>query len=121
MKTGRRWIASSDVLSIFPTLIWKFELASEARHTLNAKLLAALDELRPTPGARAQGQGWQSHHALHTLDELAELVAYIDEAAMAAGRNGSASASTSCSRGSPSTSASPCGRGDSTIARGRIR
>jgi len=80
MKTGRRWIASSDVLSIFPTLIWKFELASEPRDTLNAKLLAALDKLRPSPSARAPAQGWQSHHGLHTLDELAGLVTYINEA-----------------------------------------
>jgi uncharacterized protein (TIGR02466 family) len=80
MTTGRRWIASSDVLSIFPTLIWKFELASEARATINAKLLAALEKLRPAPGARAPAQGWQSHHALHMLDDLAELVAYINEA-----------------------------------------
>jgi len=83
MTPGRRWIASSDVLSIFPTLIWKFELAPEARPGVNAKLLGALEKLRPAPGARVPARGWQSHHALHTLDELAELMAYINEAVSA--------------------------------------
>jgi hypothetical protein len=43
-------MASSDVLSIFPTLVWKFELASQTRTVVNARLREALGRLRPAPG-----------------------------------------------------------------------
>jgi uncharacterized protein (TIGR02466 family) len=80
MTDRHPWVASSDVLSIFPTLIWKFELAAEARAAVNGKLLEALETLRPSAGDMAPAHGWQSHRALHTLDALAELVSYIDDA-----------------------------------------
>jgi uncharacterized protein (TIGR02466 family) len=81
MTGSHPWIGSSDVLSLFPTLIWKFELASEARAVVDGKLRGLLDRLRPAPGEVGPAQGWQSPQDLHTLSELSELVSYIEDAA----------------------------------------
>jgi uncharacterized protein (TIGR02466 family) len=82
----RAWIAKSDVLSLFPTLVWKFDLEPEARRSVNAKILEALETLRPSPDEPASARaprGWQSHQELHTRPELSELAACIQEAAAA--------------------------------------
>jgi uncharacterized protein (TIGR02466 family) len=73
-------MASSDVLSVFPTLIWEFALAAGAREALNAKLIDALEGMRPSPGGMPPGHGWQSSADLHTLEECQELVAYVRDA-----------------------------------------
>ncbi|MBI2969923.1 MAG: 2OG-Fe(II) oxygenase family protein [Gammaproteobacteria bacterium] len=74
------WLASSDVLSIFPTLIWRFDLTSEARDTVNGRIADALKSLRPLPGDVVPAQGWQSRQELHTLQGFGDLVSYINDA-----------------------------------------
>jgi len=74
------WLASSDVLSIFPTLIWRFDLTSEARDTVNGRIADALKSLRPLPGDLVPAQGWQSRQELHTLEAFGELVSHINDA-----------------------------------------
>ncbi len=80
MTPSHPWVNSSDVLSIFPTFIWKFELASEARAAVDTKLRQALERLRPSRDRITPAQGWQTHSELHTLDELSELVSCINDA-----------------------------------------
>jgi uncharacterized protein (TIGR02466 family) len=74
------WLEASDVVAMFPTMVWKLRLAAEPRQAVEAEVLALIDELRkdlPPPGA---GEGWQSERALHRREALRELVRCIDEA-----------------------------------------
>jgi uncharacterized protein (TIGR02466 family) len=73
------WIASSEILTTFPTLIWKFELTSQAQEAVNTNIKKVLREIRPSADNIVQTQGWQSKQELHTLSEFNELVSYIDD------------------------------------------
>ena len=73
------WIESSDVLSMFPTLVWNVALTPEARDAVNTKILEALKNIRQLSADIDSSKGWQSNHALHKLDEFRELVSYINE------------------------------------------
>ncbi|NMF99574.1 2OG-Fe(II) oxygenase family protein [Aromatoleum toluolicum] len=72
-----RWSAS-DVIAMFPTLVWKVQLKPELHAAMDGTLLAALDEMRRTAAPLAPGQGWQSEQMLHRRPEFAELVACVD-------------------------------------------
>lgn len=76
-----RRIAASDVVSMFPSLVWKIELAAHVRQVIDADVVAMLDELRRGQPALAPGVGWQSARTLHEHPALRDLVACIDEAA----------------------------------------
>lgn len=75
----QRWTASSDVLSLFPTLVWKFELSAEARRGVDAPLLTLLKRLRPDAEQLAHGTGWQSPQTLHEDHQLPQLVSCIED------------------------------------------
>ena len=72
----------SHPLRMFPTVVWRGEVAAQTRDPLNAGIVGALDAMRG--GAPAPGAAWQSDQALHEHDAFGELVACIDEAAAAA-------------------------------------
>ena len=72
----------SHPLRMFPTFVWRGEVAAQTRDPLNAGMVGALDEMRG--GAPAPGAAWQSDQALHEHDTFGELVACVDEAAAAA-------------------------------------
>jgi len=76
---AHQWIKNSDVLSIFPTPVWKIELTSEAQNTVNKNILEALGGIRPSGADLISAKGWQSNHDLHKLDEFRGLVSYIDD------------------------------------------
>ncbi len=40
------WIESSDVLSLFPTLVWKIQLPAEVHERIDASALGLLHSLR---------------------------------------------------------------------------
>ena len=80
MARRHRWIADSDVLSLFPTLVWQFELTHETRGDVNRNILKALDGLRPVPAKMKPGCGWQSREALHELEAFQGLVSLIHDA-----------------------------------------
>ena len=73
------WIERSDVLSIFPTNVWKIQLASKAAESANKNILKALKTVRPLPNELQRSEGWQSNKDLHELDELRKLVSYIND------------------------------------------
>lgn len=81
MAKRHPWIAESDVLSLFPTMVWRFELTSNARENVSREILAALDDLRPTAKELKPGQGWQSHQELHTMEAFRDLASHIEDAA----------------------------------------
>ena len=66
---------SSDVISMFPTLVWRVELDDPVRETIETKGIAALARLRRDLPPLAPGEGWQSMQTLHELEDFRELVA----------------------------------------------
>jgi uncharacterized protein (TIGR02466 family) len=72
-----RWREASDVISIFPTLVWKVELEAQLRQAIGAQALAALARMRRDLTPLAPGQGWQSVQSLHELDDFRDLVSCV--------------------------------------------
>src|SRR5258708_27100301 len=72
-----RWSKVSDVIPMFPTLVWKIELEAPLREAIGARVLSALTHLRRDLPPLAPGQGWQSVQSLHELDELRDLVSCV--------------------------------------------
>ena len=70
----------SDVLPMFPTLVWKIELDSQLCESINAQVLPLVARLRKDAPALAAGRGWQSIQHLHTFEELGELVTCVNRA-----------------------------------------
>jgi uncharacterized protein (TIGR02466 family) len=72
-----RWNDASDVIPMFPTLVWKVELQPQLRETIDARAIAALSRLRQDLPPLAPGQGWQSVQTLHVLDDFQDLVSCV--------------------------------------------
>ena len=83
MTTARKrsWIESSDVLSLFPTLVWKIQLRAEVHERIDASALGLLHALRQGLPVLQAGEAWQSGHALHGREELHELCDCVSRAA----------------------------------------
>jgi len=71
------WRVASDVLPMFPTLVWKVELEAQLREAIGAQALAALARMRRDRPPLGPGQGWQSVQSLHELDEFRDLVSCV--------------------------------------------
>ena len=78
--SGANFVAS-DVLRMFPSFVWKAQVASSIRQGIEDDVLAKLDEMRRVAGEPVPGRGWQSEKDLHHLDEFRGLVACIHDAA----------------------------------------
>jgi len=75
------WIEASDVIPMFPALVWKIQINAELRDAMDAKILAALDGIRRDLPKLGTGQGWQSEQTLHEREEFRDLVACVNNAA----------------------------------------
>jgi len=73
-------IETSDVIPMFPTLVWKVQLKARVHEPMDAKILATLERMRRDGPELACGQGRQSPHTLHELEEFRDLVAYVNKA-----------------------------------------
>lgn len=73
--------ADSHPFRMFPTLVWRAELAEDVRRRVNAAALEVLAELRAPRPPLGPGQGWQSPQDLHERPPFAELVACVEAAA----------------------------------------
>ncbi|MCW3480974.1 2OG-Fe(II) oxygenase family protein [Neisseriaceae bacterium JH1-16] len=78
-KQQDEWCEASEVLPMFPSLVWKLQLAAARRRVIDAAVLGVLAELRPAD--LAPGLGWQSEQTLHQRAELRPLVDCIELAA----------------------------------------
>lgn len=76
-----RWIEASDVIPMFPTLVWKISLKPELREVIDPRIMAMLDRLRQDLPNLEPGHGWQSEQSLHDREELEELVSCVKHAA----------------------------------------
>jgi uncharacterized protein (TIGR02466 family) len=81
VETSGANFEASDVLRMFPTFVWKAQVAPSVRQGIEDDVLAKLDQMRRDAGEPAPGRGWQSEKDLHHLDEFRGLVARIHDAA----------------------------------------
>ena len=79
-KPSERWIEASEVVPMFPTLLWKIRLKPELREGIDEKILGALEALRRGLPRLESGRGWQSEQALHEREEFGDLVACVNDA-----------------------------------------
>lgn len=75
------WIESSDVLSLFPTLVWKIQLRAEVHEPIDASTLGLLHSLQQREPELKPGEAWQSGHGLHRREELHALCDCVSRAA----------------------------------------
>ena len=76
-KQSAPWVSGSDVIPMFPTLVWKAELEAQLGKGIDAKMLAALARMRRAMAPLAPGHGWQSIQTLHTLEDFQDLVSCV--------------------------------------------
>ncbi len=81
VKQTERWIEASEVIPMFPTLVWKILLEAEMRSAIDAKILAALEGIRRGLPRLEAGRGWQSEQTLHAREEFLDLAACVGNAA----------------------------------------
>jgi len=81
VKDSERWLEASEVIPMFPTLVWKFLLEAGLRAAIDAKILAALEGMRRGLPKLESGQGWQSEQTLHGREEFQQLNACVGKAA----------------------------------------
>jgi uncharacterized protein (TIGR02466 family) len=81
MSEKDKWMEVSDVLSIFPTCIWKIQLTPEFRQRVNSKILQVINEINPDMAEIPPGGSWQSGQDLHSRKQLVDLIACIDSTA----------------------------------------
>jgi uncharacterized protein (TIGR02466 family) len=77
VKEGNPWVEASDVIPMFPTLVWKIQLKAEFHDAIDAKILAMLAGMRRDLPELGLGQGWQSDQALHEREELRDLISCV--------------------------------------------
>jgi uncharacterized protein (TIGR02466 family) len=70
-----------NVLRLFPSFIWKGELAPEIYRPMNEAVLRGLGQIGAPLRALELGESWQSHHRLHELDSFRALRERIAAAA----------------------------------------
>jgi uncharacterized protein (TIGR02466 family) len=81
VKESDAWLEASDVIPMFPTLVWKILLKTELRDAIDAKALATLERLRRGLPTLQPGHGWQSEQTLHQRDEFRELISSVSSVA----------------------------------------
>lgn len=74
----------TEVLSIFPTPVWKVDFEPEIHESLNALILRNLDEMAVERPPARPGATLQTNNNLHTFDEFVPLTECINDASGAA-------------------------------------
>jgi len=69
-----RWIEASEVIPMFPTMVWKVLVRAGLHDAMDERLLALLERLRRDLPTLEPGRGWQSERNLHEREELRDLV-----------------------------------------------
>ncbi|MCZ6871146.1 MAG: 2OG-Fe(II) oxygenase family protein [Gammaproteobacteria bacterium] len=75
------WLDESDVLSLFPTLVWRLQLAPDLSEQINGAIVDSLRVMNPGLTELAAGETWQSEHQLHELEAFCELLCCIERGA----------------------------------------
>lgn len=80
VKERDPWIEASDVIPMFPTLVWKIQINAELHDAIDAKILATLERIRRDLPKLGAGQGWQSEQTLHEREEFRDFVSCVNNA-----------------------------------------
>jgi uncharacterized protein (TIGR02466 family) len=80
-RESERWIQSSTVIPMFPTLVWKIQLEPRLCEEIEAAIVPALQEMRRGLPKLEPGRGWQSERALHRWQEFEQLSGCVTRAA----------------------------------------
>ena len=80
VQESSRWIETSDVIPMFPSLVWKVQIEAGLRDALAGSILAALTEMRRGLPPLEAGRGWQSGQALHEREDFRDLVSCVHRA-----------------------------------------
>ena len=78
---SERWVEASDVIPMFPTLVWKIALKAPLRDAIEADILLALESIPRALPKLEPGLGWQSEPTLHEREEFRDLVSCVGDAA----------------------------------------
>jgi uncharacterized protein (TIGR02466 family) len=78
-KNHDRNFEAADVLRMFPTFVWRAELEPEIHQRVDEIVVGTLEQARLSLPELAPSQAWQSEQDLHDLDELQELVGYLND------------------------------------------
>ncbi len=81
MNEKDNWMEASEVLSIFPTCVWKIQLTSGSRRNVNSQILQVIDQINPDWAEIPAGGSWQSGQDLHNREQLVDLISCIDSTA----------------------------------------
>jgi len=84
VKESDQLFEASDVIPMFPTLVWKVQLKRDLHTAIDAKILAAIEAMGSEAAELEPGQGWQSEQNLHEREEFQDLVACVDKVAQGA-------------------------------------
>jgi uncharacterized protein (TIGR02466 family) len=76
-KQSAEWVSRSDVIPMFPTLVWNAQLESQLQKDIAARVLPVLARMRAPLPPLAPGHGWQSVQTLHTLREFRDVVSCV--------------------------------------------
>ena len=76
-----KFFASTEAKRMFPTVLWRAELASSLHTRIKRRIFSDLDELRGNEPPVGPGRTWQSSRTLHHRETFRELVAVIEGAA----------------------------------------
>lgn len=81
--TGKKTatVDSTEIVPLFPTLIWKMQLSRDTYAPINDRIKAKLIELAEAASDRAPGGKLQTYQTLHRLPEFEELCDIINGAA----------------------------------------
>ena len=77
MSKNDKWMEDSEVLSIFPTCIWKIQLRSGFRQRVTSKILQVINQINPDLAKIPPGGSWQSGQDLHYREQLVDLISCI--------------------------------------------
>ncbi|RST48680.1 2OG-Fe(II) oxygenase family protein [Variovorax sp. MHTC-1] len=77
VQESNRWMETSDVIPMFPSLVWKVQIEASLRDALAQSILAALADMRRGLPSLEAGRGWQSGQALHEREDFRDLVSCV--------------------------------------------
>ncbi len=75
--------ASSEILPLFPTLVWRFRLPEDATRRVNEAVLAKGQQVAGDLIDATHGEFMQTHQKLHLDPDMAELTEHITSAGRA--------------------------------------
>ena len=81
MSEKDKWTEVSEVLSVFPTFVWIFQLTSECRQRVNSNILQVINQIKPDLAEIPPGASWLSEQDLHNREQLVDLISCIDRTA----------------------------------------